>query len=123
MVKHFPWHLGNDFGVVINLAQQLRGVMVLAAVGLMAILLPFARNSIPFCLGLLSAAIAYAAAISLVTVYIPRYGLPVDLSTLFAIIVATISIYDTRWRILPVKRSEDFPVTQSSCQTYSLMSH
>jgi hypothetical protein len=109
MVSHFPWHLGTDFSIIINLAQQLRGIMVLAAIGLLAILLPIARNAIPVCLGLLSAAIAYAAMVSLVTVYVPRYGLPLDLSALFAILVATISIYDTRWRISPVKRSEDFP--------------
>jgi hypothetical protein len=107
MVKHFRWHLNTDFGIIINLAKQLRGIMVLVAIGLLAILLPFSRKAIPLCLGLLSAVIAYAAMISLVTVYIPRYGLPVDLFALFAILVAIISIYDTRWRTSPVKQSED----------------
>src|SRR5215813_7183323 len=71
-----PWHLGSDFGVVINLAQQLRGVMVLAAIGLRAILLPFARNAIPLCLGVLSAVVACAELVSFAAIYIPRYGLP-----------------------------------------------
>jgi len=31
MVKHFRWQLGTDFSIIINLAQQLRGIMVLAA--------------------------------------------------------------------------------------------
>jgi hypothetical protein len=108
MVKHFRWHLGTDFSIVVNLAQQLRGVMVLAAVGLLTILLPFARNAIPLCLGLLSAAIAYAAIISLVTVYVPRYGLPVDLLALFAILVGIISVLRPVFKLPPVKRSEDF---------------
>jgi hypothetical protein len=72
----------------------LRGIMVLAAIGLLAILLPFARHAIPLCLGVLSAAIAYAATISFVTVYVPRYGLPLDLSALFAILVAIISLHE-----------------------------
>jgi hypothetical protein len=111
MVKHFRWHLNTDFAIIINLARQLRGIMVLVAIGLLAILLPFARNAIPLCVGLLSAAIAYAAIVSLVTVYIPRYGLPVDLLALFAILVAIISTYETRWRTSPVKQSEDFQLT------------
>ena len=41
MANHFRWHPGTDFGVVFNLVWQLRGVMVLAAIGLLAILLPF----------------------------------------------------------------------------------
>ena len=92
MVKHFRWHLGADFCIVINLVRQLRGVIFLAAIGLLSVLLPFARNAIPLCLGLLSAAIAYAGLISLVTVYVPRYGLPVDLFALFAILVAIITM-------------------------------
>jgi len=40
------------------LAQELRGIMVLAAIGLLAILLPFARHAIPLCLGILSAVVA-----------------------------------------------------------------
>jgi hypothetical protein len=111
MSRHFRWHLGTDFRIVINLAQQLRGIMVLAAIGLLTILLPFARKAIPLCLGLLSAVIAHAVMISLVTVYIPRYGLPVDLSALFAVLVAIISTYETRWRTSPVKQSEDFQLT------------
>src|SRR5262249_26715752 len=107
MVNHFRWHLGTDFSIIINLAQQLRGIMMLATIGLLAILLPIARNAIPLCLGLLSAAIAYAAMISLVTVYVPRYGLPLDLSALFAILVAIISIYQTRWRRSPVTTSRE----------------
>jgi hypothetical protein len=78
---------------------------------LLAILLPFARNAIPLCVGLLSGAIAYAAIVSLVTVYIPRYGLPVDLLALFAIVVAIISTYETRWRTSPVKQNEDFQLS------------
>src|SRR5262249_44431634 len=35
MVKHFRWQLGSDFSIIINLAQQLRGIMVLAAIGLL----------------------------------------------------------------------------------------
>jgi hypothetical protein len=97
IADHFRWHLGTDFSIVFNLAVQLRGVMVLAAIGLLAILLPFSRNAIPLCLGILSAVIAYAAMISLVTIYVPRYGLPVDLSALFAILVAIIGVYDTRF--------------------------
>jgi hypothetical protein len=96
MVKHFRWQLGTDFSVIINLAQQLRGIMVLAAIGLMAILLPFARHAIPLCLGVLSAAIAYAAMISFATIYVPRYGLPLDLLALFAILVAIVGVSDTR---------------------------
>jgi len=94
MVKHFRWQLGTDFSIIINLAQQLRGIMALAAIGLLAILLPFARHAIPLCLGLLSATVAYAAMISFVTIYVPRYGLPVDLLALFAILVAIISVYE-----------------------------
>jgi len=117
MVKHFRWHLGTDFEIVTNLAQQLRGMMFLAAIGLLAILLPFARNAIPLCLGLLSAAIAYAAMISLVTVYIPRYGLMVDLLALFAILAAISSTYETRWRTSPMKTKRALQVKQSSFQT------
>jgi hypothetical protein len=105
MVKHFRWQLGTNFSIIINLAQQLRGIMVLAAIGLLAILLPFARHAIPLCLGLLSAAVAYAAMISFVTIYVPRYGLPVDLLALFAILVAIIGICQMSWRSSPATTS------------------
>jgi len=74
--------------------------MVLAAIGLLAILLPFARHAIPLCLGILSAVVAYAASISFATIYIPRYGLSVDLLALFAILAAVIGVFETRPKIL-----------------------
>ena len=38
--------------------------------------------------------IYYAAMMSLVAVYVPRYGLPIDFSALFAILVAIIGCYE-----------------------------
>jgi hypothetical protein len=96
IAESFRWRFGTDFGFVINLAQQLRGIMIIAAIGALAVLLPFARHAAPLCLGLLSAALAYAAMISLVTVYVPRYGSPIDFSALFAILVALIAVYEKR---------------------------
>src|SRR5262249_14916129 len=56
----------------------------------------FCPKCIPLCLGLLSVAVAYATMTSLVTIYIPRYVGPMDPFALFAILVAIISIYETR---------------------------
>jgi len=39
--------------------------------------------------------------ISFITVYVPRYGLPVDLLALFAILAAVIGVFETQRNVSP----------------------
>lgn len=95
LAENFRWHSGDEFRAIINLAGQLRGVMVIIAIATIILIVLFVASVvIPFISALVVTFLTYAAMISIVTVYVPRYGLFIDILALIIMVIMGVSAFE-----------------------------